>query len=121
MANPRNQSPLRYPGGKACLTNFIADLANINGLVGGVYVELYAGGAGAALNMLYNGVFSHIHINDYDYAMYAMWFSILNHNEAFVDLIQSTPITIEEWHNQKAVYGQGADNDILSLGFATFF
>jgi DNA adenine methylase len=121
LANPRNQSPLRYPGGKACLTNFISDLANLNRITGGVYVELYAGGAGAALNLLYNGVFSHIHINDYDYAMYAVWFSILNHNEEFVSMIKNTPVTIDEWHHQKAIYERGADNTLLSLGFATFF
>jgi DNA adenine methylase len=121
LANPRNQSPLRYPGGKACLTNFITEISQLNGLDGGIYVELYAGGAGAALNLLYNGVFSQIHINDYDYAMYAMWYSILNHNDDFVDLINLTPVNIQEWRIQKKIYEAGADAGILELGFATFF
>lgn len=121
MTNPRGQSPLRYPGGKACLTQFITDLARRNELVGGRYVELYAGGAGAALNLLYNNVFQEIHINDYDYNIYSFWYAILNQTDAFIELLEKTPITIEEWHRQKEIFTEGRNNDQLSLGFATFF
>ncbi|OWK69274.1 DNA adenine methylase [Pedobacter sp. AJM] len=121
MANPRTQSPLRYPGGKSCLTNFITELANLNQLQGSTYLELYAGGAGAALNMLFNGVFRQIHINDFDYAMYSFWFCVLNHTEELVEKIISTDISIDEWHNQKRIYARGYENDILELGFSTFF
>lgn len=121
MANPRNQSPLRYPGGKACLTPFITNLANRNGVNGGTYIELYAGGAGAALNLLYNGVFNRIHINDYDYSIYSFWHSILHETNAFIQLIENTPVNLEEWHRQKAIFSQGRNNDQLTLGFSTFY
>lgn len=121
MANPRGQSPLRYPGGKACLSKFITELAQQNDLFGGQYIELYAGGAGAALNLLYNNVFSRIHINDYDYSIFSFWNSILFHTEAFISLVEKTPITIDEWYRQKEIFVQGRENDQLTLGFATFF
>lgn len=121
MENPRGQSPLRYPGGKACLTQFLTEVAQKNNLVGGSYIELYAGGAGAALNLLFNNVFQHIHINDYDYNIYSFWFSILNNTEEFIQLIQETPITLEEWYHQKEIFEGGRNNDKLTLGFATFF
>lgn len=121
MSNPRVQSPLRYPGGKACLTQFITELAHTNGLVGRRYVELYAGGAGAALNLLYNDVFEEIHINDYDYNIYSFWHSILYHTDNFIELLESTPITIDEWHKQKEIFNNGRNNDQITLGFATFF
>lgn len=121
MANPRGQSPLRYPGGKACLTDFITDLAQQNELVGGSYMELYAGGAGAALNLLYDGVFNEIYINDYDYNIYSFWNSVLNRTEDFIRLIEATPVTIEEWENQRTLFNQGRNVDQLTLGFATFF
>lgn len=121
MANSINYSPLRYPGGKSCLANFINEVAHLNGVIGGVYLELYAGGAGAALNLLFNGTFNHIHINDYDYHVYSMWFSILNHHKAFINRINSTPVTIEEWHRQKAIFNGGRNAKIIDLGFATFF
>lgn len=121
MANPRGQSPLRYPGGKACLTQFITELAQQNELVGGHYIELYAGGAGAALNLLYNNIFSHIHINDYDYSIYSFWYAVLNRTEDFIKKIEDTPITLEEWYRQKEVFNRGRDNEHIDLGFATFY
>lgn len=121
MANPRNQSPLRYPGGKACLTPFITSLAQRNEVQGGTYIELYAGGAGAALNLLYNGIFNRIHINDYDYSIYSFWHSILNETDAFIKLIEETPVNLDEWHRQKLIFSQGRHNEPLILGFATFY
>lgn len=121
MANPRNQSPLRYPGGKSCLTPFITGLAQRNEVQGGNYIELYAGGAGAALNLLYNGVFNRIHINDYDYSIYSFWYAILNDTDKFIQLIENTPINLDEWHRQKAIFSEGRHNEPLLLGFATFY
>lgn len=121
MANPRNQSPLRYPGGKACLTPFITNLAQRNGVQGGTYIELYAGGAGAALNLLFNGVFNRVHINDYDYSIYSFWYAVLNQADAFIQLIENTPVNLEEWYKQKAIFEQGRLHEPLILGFATFY
>jgi DNA adenine methylase len=121
LANLRNHSPLRYPGGKACLSHFITELAVLNGVHGGVYVELYAGGAGAALNMLFNGVFKSIHINDFDYHVYSLWYSILNHSEEFISRIAESEVSIDEWHRQQLIYKQGKSANIVDLGFSTFF
>ena len=121
MGKTKNNSPLRYPGGKSCLSGFISELAHQNGLVGGTYCELYAGGAGAALDMLFDNTFNHIHINDADYSIYAFWFSILNHSEEFIARINAVEVTIEEWHIQKNIYLQGRAADIVDLGFSTFF
>ena len=46
-------SPLRYPGGKQILARVLAHLIQINGREGGIYAEPYAGGAGAALSLLF--------------------------------------------------------------------
>ncbi|KQS36176.1 DNA adenine methylase [Pedobacter sp. Leaf194] len=121
MSSSHNHSPLRYPGGKSCLSGFITKLAIQNGLQGGIYCELYAGGAGAALNLLFTGTFRQIHINDADYSIYAFWYAILNHSEEFILRLENTPITISEWHLQKAVYLSGRDANIIDLGFSTFF
>jgi len=121
MSGKKVFSPLRYPGGKACLSNFITELATLNMLEGGIYVELYAGGAGAALDLLFNNIFSRIHINDFDYHIYSMWYSMLNNTEQFIDKINSTEVSIVEWHRQQNIYKLGISADILDLGFATFF
>ncbi len=117
----RTNSPLRYPGGKNCLTDFLTDIATLNNLVGGIYVELYAGGAGAALNLLFNGTYNHIHINDFDSHIYAMWDALLNHTEEFIQKIEETDITIEEWHRQRNVFEEFNTDNAVELGFSTFF
>lgn len=97
------------------------DLAKTNERTGGTYVELYAGGAGVALNMLLNGTFDHIHINDFDHSVFSVWNSILNETDDFIRLINETSVTIEEWHRQRNIYKAGKNAGTLALGFATFF
>jgi len=58
--NMRYVSPLRYPGGKAGLTTFLSDVIELNDLKGCSYYEPYAGGAGAALGLLKNGLVSEL-------------------------------------------------------------
>lgn len=113
-------SPLRYPGGKTCLYGIVSKILLDNGLDRGHYVEPYAGGCGLALELLYGGHVSDIHINDLDTAVWSFWHCVLNHTDSLVSLIESTPITIDEWHKQKEIQS-AKSTDTLSLGFSTFF
>lgn len=114
-------SPLRYPGGKAILSNFLGNAIQLNDLRGCVYYELYAGGAGAALNLLFNNIVKRIVINDADYCIYAFWHSILNETEEFIKLIDEVDVTLDEWKCQKYIYENSANQRLLEVGFATFF
>lgn len=42
----KSLSPLRYPGGKAKLYNYVRDILEANDLIGETYIEPFAGGAG---------------------------------------------------------------------------
>lgn len=117
----RPSSPLRYPGGKGSLSTFLADLLELNGLTGCEYFEPYAGGAGAALNLLCQGAVSHIHINDADPRVFSLWHAMLNENERFVDQISSAPLDIGEWRRQQAICAQADSSDMFSLGFSAFY
>ena len=114
-------SPLRYPGGKAKLLGYITQIISENGLVNGLYVEPFAGGASVALGLLCNGVMQQVFINDKDRSIYAFWYSVLYQSEDLCALIQDTPITIESWQEQKLVQKNKSDADLLHLGFSTFF
>jgi len=114
-------SPLRYPGGKATLAKFMTDLITLNEIKGGIYYELYAGGAGAALNLLYNNVVKKIVINDADYRIYSFWHSILHDTNKFIELLDRSPVNIDEWKKQREVYVNAANENILNVGYATFF
>jgi len=114
-------SPLRYPGGKGRLSDFIELLFKGNCLNGGHYVEPYAGGASIALSLLINEYASVAHINDFDYSVFCFWDSIINKPDEFCKKILDTSITVEEWKRQKYIQNNKQEFDSLEVGFSTFF
>lgn len=121
MFSNRLYSPLRYPGGKAPFAPFIAKVMEANGVTGGHYLEPYAGGAGVALDLLFHGHANHIHINDADPAVYAFWISVTQNSSALLELLESTPITIEEWFKWRSVLREDCKASLVEKGFATLF
>lgn len=117
---PITMSPLRYPGGKTSYSEMISWIIQNNGLSGCSYAEPFAGGAGAAITLLLKDQVKEILLNDFDLAIYSFWQSIIEYTDEFIDKLDQTPITVQEWKRQKEIYKKQSD-DILSLGFATFF
>jgi len=114
-------TPLRYPGGKGKLTDFIKLVFVQNNLISGHYVEPYAGGAGIAINLLLQGYAGHIHLNDINRSVYAFWHSVLYETDALCQKIVSTEVTIDEWFIQKNIQKNAQSHNLLELGFSTFF
>lgn len=114
-------SPLRYPGGKAALAGFFGDIIETLGIESARYIEPYAGGAGAGIALLREGIVEELVINDIDPAVYAFWKSIVEHTASFVDMVESVPLTLAEWHRQREIYRSCDERDQLRLGFAFFF
>lgn len=113
-------SPLRYPGGKNKLANFIAKVC-INNNINGHYVEPYVGGASVALYLLINDFFSKITINDIDLSIYAFWYSVINDTKNLCTLILDTDVNIDSWKRCKYIQKNKNNVDLLELGFSTFF
>jgi DNA adenine methylase len=114
-------TPLRYPGGKTSLFAYFASLIEAHGWKGLTYIEPFAGGAGAALSLLFLEKVNAVVINDYDPAIYAFWKSATESTEEFVRLIEEIPVTVSEWELQKEIYKAADLSDPLKLGFATFY
>jgi DNA adenine methylase len=114
-------TPLRYPGGKGKLTDFIKLIFVENNLIGGHYVEPYAGGAGIAINLLFHGYVSCIHLNDLNQSVHAFWYSVLNQPDELCKAIYDVDVSMDEWHRQKAVLTNPSGHSLLALGFSTFF
>lgn len=113
-------SPLRYPGGKSKLTAYVVETIKLNNLEGGTYVEPFAGGCAIAWYLLLEGHVKKVWINDLDPAIHSFWYCVLYKTNELCEKIETTPVTIEEWHKQKQIYSN-SDSDTLELGFATFF
>ena len=118
---PATFSPLRYPGGKSSMAPFLAALMETNGLTGSVFAEPFAGGAGAAIKLLYTGAASHLAINDADRAISDFWLAVLSETNTFLDVLWDTQVTVKEWRRQYAIWEHPEDHDLVSRGFATFF
>ncbi len=114
-------TPLRYPGGKAKLAEYVKSMMKENQLVDGEYVEPYAGGSAIALELLFHEYVSCIHINDVSRPVHAFWKSVLENTEEFCRLVLKKPLTVAQWDKQKKVLKNPGDHDDVELGFAMFF
>jgi len=114
-------TPLRYPGGKSKLSNFMRLLFTQNNLIGEHYTEPYAGGAGVALHLLFTGYTSHIHLNDLNKSIYSFWSIVLYDTDNICRLIYDTSVDIDNWFKQKEIQKHPEQHSILELGFSTFF
>ena len=116
----RSISPLRYPGGKTQVYEFVRELIELNGST--TYIEPYMGGMGIALKLILDNKVDKIMVNDYDKSIYAFWYSVLNYTDNLIHLIETTPISIEEWKNQRRIQdNKNSSKDLLALGFSTLF
>jgi DNA adenine methylase len=115
-----NNTPLRYPGGKSIMTSFFEALFERNNLRDVVYCEPYAGGAGAAVNLLLNNSVAAIRINDASIGIYSFWNALIADGDRFLEQVEQTPVTLSEWQKQRRVFKQ-ATVPSFELGFATFF
>jgi DNA adenine methylase len=114
-------SPLRYPGGKSSLYPRLRSIIRENDLTSGIYVEPYAGGAGAAMGLLVTGQVQSVVINDFDPAIYAFWKTVVDAPDELSRMIASVELTIPEWTRQKEIYLTAERENYLELGFAVFF
>ena len=112
------RTPLRYPGGKRKLADFIESLISCNDLSGCDYAEPYAGGAGLAMELLRRGAVSQLWLNDIDKGIASFWELVLKQPDLLCEMIDKTEVTIEEWKKQKEF---AKSEDTVLRGFATFF
>lgn len=117
----RHISPLRYPGGKAVLVDFLDDTIELNNLHGCVYYEPYAGGAGAALGLLKSSAVSELYLNDADWRVFSFWHAVLNESAQFVDKLRTVSLTVDEWHRQHAICLNPKAHTQFEVGFGAFF
>lgn len=117
---PTTDTPLRYPGGKSQLAPFVGELLRANKLLGGVYAEPYAGGAGLAWRLLFTGQVSEVWLNDIDVGIFSFWHSVLNESEQLCERIEKTPVTMKVWTAQREVLSSSSA-PTLDIGFATLF
>ncbi len=114
-------SPLRYPGGKATFSNLLASVRRLNGFGQLPFGEPFAGGAGAALTLLFREETPRIEINDADESIFSFWWSLLNRSDEFQKRLSSKRVSMAEWRRQKEVYRKRSQLTRLDRGFSAFY
>ena len=116
-------TPLRYPGGKSALAEFVWHTIELNGFTEIPYCEPFAGGAGVAMNLLLQGKVKSVILNDLDTGIYSIWYAIFNDTEWLIEAISNADVTLVVREQQKKVYNELKDSYGYShdLAFATFF
>lgn len=120
--NLRFVSPLRYPGGKTRLADFLrkAIEKNFSENEKIILVEPYAGGAGASLKLLFSDKVNKIIINDLDRAIFSFWKIAVSDTDFLINKIKKVKIDINEWKKQKKIYNNPFSTT-KKLAFATLF
>lgn len=115
-------SPLRYPGGKGALAPFLGRLIASQATPPTTYVEPFAGGAGAAVRLLYDEYVDGIVLNDLDRGVAAFWRAVFQRTAELASLIEGAEVSVRAWEDHRRVYeARGTSKDDLELGFSTFF
>lgn len=120
----QHYSPLRYPGGKSSLYDFLKRTIQQNQIHYGIYVEGFAGGAGAALKLLMLEDVWEIYLNDKDEFIYKFWKAVLNDTDGLLRLINDINPTLDEWIFRKSVLNDKVIQQDISdtqIGFTAFF
>ena len=71
--------------------------------------------------MLFNDQVNEIHLNDIDRSIWTFWDAILNNTDAFIDRINNTEITMDEWYQQRHIQQNKDDFNDFDLAFSSFF
>jgi DNA adenine methylase len=85
-----------------------------------VYVEPFAGGAGAALRLLYEEQVDRIVLNDLNPGIAAFWRAVFYHTAELVERVHTCELSIDAWHGYRQQYRSGEGLDV-ELGFATLY
>ncbi len=114
-------SPLRYPGGKSRLSPFFRHILERKNIVGGCYVEPYAGGSGLALDLLINECVDYVYINDKDSAVYSFWSCCMEHTEDLCRNIIDSHVNMDTWRSCKDLISDQVTCSKLDKAFSLFF
>ena len=120
---PMMINPLRYPGAKRSLSNYIDALLQANHLQGCTFFEPYAGSAAVGLELLQRNQINTLVLCEKDIPIYAFWECVFRDTDRLCEKIERVNVSITTWHElqpyrEMTVLG---DAELLELAYAGLF
>lgn len=112
MRMRKRVSPLRYPGGKSKMIDYLYTQL-LTGFTD-TFVEVFAGGASLGLSLLDAGCINKLVLNDYDPMVYAFWNICLNNPEYLCNRIDQRLPSLEDFWNAKTVMHKNQTGEKVS-------
>lgn len=91
------KNPLRYPGAKSKLFDYVKKLLEVEGLTGCTFYEPFAGSASLSWMLLEENVVDNVVINEKDPLLYHFWKAVFENTEGLIQKIEQTEISIDTW------------------------
>lgn len=116
-------SPFRYPGGKGFLSPFLEEQIEVRfGSSQVAFAEPYCGGAGSALNLLFDGAVERLYLNDADHRIYSAWRAILLETDRFIERLVTISPNLQSWEECLHKLHEKTERAYdFEVGFAAFF
>lgn len=109
-------SPLRYPGGKSNLINYL--FTNLQDNKCNTFVEVFAGGCSFGLSLLDAGIIKNLVINDKDTNLITFWNEVLNNPQSLINKLQNTHPTHRDYNQAKEILSSNAHQSPSELAWA---
>jgi DNA adenine methylase len=103
------------------MSDLLGQIRRLNGLGDTAIAEPFAGGAGAALSLLYLEETPEIYINDVDHSIHDFWWSVVNRPKLFVEMLANARVSMAERYRQRDVYRERGRLSRLRRGFSAFY
>lgn len=94
-------SPLRYPGSKRWLVNYIILAIKSNNLKPRLFIEPFVGGGSVALQLMQGRLVEKVILIDADPWITSFWDVLFYDTDWLIDQIKIIPITLENWSKFK--------------------
>lgn len=114
-------SPLRYPGSKIKLVQYIKKVLDYNKFQPKILVEPFVGGGSVSVNFLLNGWVDKIVIADKDRLIYSFWKVLFNNSSYLIKFIKKVDVNLENFYRYKKIAANKKINNDKKLAEACLF
>lgn len=114
-------SPLRYPGSKRKLSNYLGRVLSHNRLKTGVLVEPFVGGGNIFINFLYQNKKGRAIIADKDGLIYSFWKVLFSEPEYLISFVRRTRVNLKTFDYYRYISSHSAKFSKKKLAEACLF